>query len=60
MARFVSLPDAAAEYGVNPRTLRRWIAAGEIVGYRFGVKLLRVDADELETKLRPIPTARTG
>jgi len=36
------------------------IAAGEITGYRFGVKLVRVDLDELDAKLQPIPTADAG
>ncbi len=49
---------ASAEYvGCNPRTIRRYIAAGRITGYRMGPRLIRVDLTELDALLRPIPTA---
>ncbi len=41
--------------GVHPRTIRRWIAAGRITGYRAGPKLLMVDLDELDRVIRPVP-----
>lgn len=53
-----SLPDAAELYGVHAHTLRRWIAAGRITGYRFGPRMLRVDLDELDGMLRPLATAK--
>ena len=50
--------DAAAEYvSCNERTIRRYIAAGRLTGYRVGPRMIRVDLDELEAMLRPIPTA---
>jgi excisionase family DNA binding protein len=55
--RLVAVQGAADYAGVHPRTLRRWIAAGLLTGYRAGPKLLRVDLDELDAMLRPIPTA---
>lgn len=58
--RLSSLPDAAEQYGVSSRTLRRYISAGRITGYRFGPRMLRVDLDELDAMLRPLATAKRG
>ena len=53
--RYASLADAAQYVDCNERTLRRHIAAGALKGYRLG-KLVRVDLDELDALMRPIPT----
>ena len=59
--RLATIPAAADYVGVDPRTLRRWVSAGLIPGYRLGTKTIRVDLDEIDDALcRPIPTARTG
>jgi excisionase family DNA binding protein len=55
--RLESIHHAAEYVGVNPRTIRRRIAAGELTGYRMGPRLIRVDLDEVDAMLRPIPTA---
>ena len=60
LGRPSSIPDAADRYGVNPKTIRRWIAAGRIAGYRFGPRMLRVDLDELDALMRPLATAKRG
>ncbi|MCT2031764.1 helix-turn-helix domain-containing protein [Dietzia cinnamea] len=52
--RLESIPNAAEAYGVSPKTIRRYIAAGRITGYRFGPRMLRVDLDELDAMLRPL------
>lgn len=50
----------AAEYiGVSEKTIRRMIAEGQITGYRMGKRLIRVDLDELDALMRPIPNAKT-
>jgi excisionase family DNA binding protein len=54
-----SLDDAAARYDVSVRTVRRRIACGELTGYRFGARLLRVDPQEVDALFRPIATAGT-
>ncbi len=54
--RLTSLPEAAEQFGVSSRTLRRYISAGRITGYRFGPRMLRVDLDELDALLRPLAT----
>ena len=59
--RLVSTPQAADYAGVCTKTLRRRISDGTLAGYRFGPRVLRVDLDELDAALRPIPTAgRSG
>lgn len=54
--RGVSIDDAAAYLGVNPRTIRRMISSGQLTGYRVGSKLIRLDIDEVDALMRPIPT----
>lgn len=36
------------------------IAAGDLTGYRIGSRLLRVDLNEVDAKLRAIPSAAGG
>lgn len=55
--RLASITEAAAYASVASKTIRRRIADGTLTGYRFGPRLLRVDLDELDQLLRPIPTA---
>ena len=51
----------AAEYlGVSDKTIRRMIAAGTLTGYRVGPRMIRVDMDEVERLVRPIPSARSA
>lgn len=57
--RLESIPSAAEYLDVSTKTVRRYIAAGRITGYRTGPKLIRVDLNELDTMLQPIPTAGT-
>ena len=58
--RLTSINDAAAYAGVSPKTIRRRISDGSLTGYRMGPRLLRVDLNELDAMLRPIPTAGGG
>lgn len=53
----VSIAKAADYADVHPMTMRRWISAGRIKAYRLGPRSLRVDLNELDAMLRPIPTA---
>ena len=56
------IPQAeAAEYlGVTDRTLRRYVASGELPAYRLGTRLLRFRQADLDALLRPVPTAGGG
>ena len=58
--RFVTL-DIAAEYlSVDKRTVRNFIAQGRLAGYRTGPRLIRVDLNEIDAMLRPIPNAKSA
>lgn len=58
--RLESIPHAAEYLGVSTKTIRRYIAAGRVTGYRTGPRLIRVDLNELDAMLRPIPTVGGG
>ncbi len=55
--RLAPLSNAADYARCSTKTLRRYIAAGRLTGYRMGPRLIRVDLNELDAILRPIPTA---
>ena len=55
-----TIAEAAARHGVSTKTIRRRIADGELIGYRFGPHLIRLDPAEVDALLRPIPTAGTA
>ena len=59
-ARRVPLADGSAYSHLSIKTLRRYIAAGLITGYRVGPKLLQVDLDEIDELVRPVPTVGNG
>lgn len=50
--RLVKISQAADYLMVNPATVRRWIARGDISAYRLGSQFLRIDLDELDQRLR--------
>jgi excisionase family DNA binding protein len=60
LLELIAIQEAARRYNVHPDTIRRRIAAGQLIGYRFGPRLIRVDAAELEKLLRRIPTVQAG
>ena len=55
---WLSLQQAAAIYGISVDTLRRRIAHGQLPASRFGSRLIRVRAEDLEHMFRPIPAVR--
>jgi excisionase family DNA binding protein len=52
--RLDSLNNAADYAGVHVKTIRRWISAGRLTGYRLGPRLIKVDLDQLDAMLTPI------
>lgn len=58
--KLVKLADAAEYADVSIKTLRRRIADGSLTGYRMGRRVIRVDLNELDELLKPIPSARVG
>ena len=55
---WLSLQQAALAYGVSVDTLRRRIRHGQLPASRFGQRLIRVRAQDLDKLFRPIPTVR--
>jgi excisionase family DNA binding protein len=53
----VSIHQAADYADVHPITVRRWVRAGRLRAYRVGPRLLKIDLNEVESMLTPIPTA---
>jgi hypothetical protein len=47
----VRLKTYAEERDISVKTLRRRLAKGEITGYRFGPKLIMIDANEADALL---------
>jgi excisionase family DNA binding protein len=52
--RLESLTVAAKYANVSTRSLRRYIAAGRLRGYRVGPRLIKVDIADLEAILVPV------
>jgi excisionase family DNA binding protein len=46
--QLISLAEAADRIDVSTRTLRRYIAAGRLTGYRVGPRLIKIDPNELD------------
>lgn len=58
--RWASLEQAADYLGVSRKTIRRHIARGEITGWRSpGKHLIRVDLNEIDALMAPIPAVAT-
>ncbi|MBA3251460.1 MAG: excisionase family DNA-binding protein [Geodermatophilaceae bacterium] len=58
--RLASITSAAEAAACSTKTIRRLISRGDLTGYRMGSRLVRVDLNELDALMTPIPTARSG
>ena len=57
MSKMVSIAAAADHYGVSRQTVRRWISSGKITAYRVGLRLIRVDLEEIKAEIiHTVPT----
>ncbi|WP_068058172.1 helix-turn-helix domain-containing protein [Nocardia xishanensis] len=56
----ISLKTAAALVDVDAKTIRNWIAAGDIAAYRVNGRLLRVERDELLSLIQPASVFEGG
>ena len=56
---FETLASAAERTGLSIRTLRRRVASGQLTAYRNGPRVIRVDPDDVDRLMVPIPTARS-
>ena len=54
---YESLRQAAERTGTSIKTLRRRIAASDLRAYRNGTRILRVDPQDVDRLMRPVPTA---
>lgn len=55
--RLITQQAAADMLGVTDRSIRNMISRGVVTGYKVpGVRAVRVDKDELMSKLKAIPT----
>lgn len=52
----LTIESAAEMLAVHPRTIRRYIAAGDLPAYRIGPRQIRVRHDDVTALLSPIPT----
>ena len=52
----LTIETAADMLAVHPRTIRRYIAAGDLPAYRLGPRQIRVRHDDVTALLSPIPT----
>jgi excisionase family DNA binding protein len=51
----ITIPQAAQRLGVEPRTVRRYIASGKLPAYRIGGEgFIRINADDVERLLVPV------
>lgn len=47
--------DAAAHLSIDPRTIRRWVAAGKLKAYRAPSGRLRFKRSDLDAAMSPVP-----
>jgi len=45
----ISTAEAARRLGVSPNTIRNYVANGQLTAIRVGPKLLKFDADEVDS-----------
>ncbi|WP_446224005.1 excisionase family DNA-binding protein [Nocardia sp. IBHARD005] len=53
----VSTKQAGEMIGVTPQTIRNWIHAGRLTGFRVGPQRFRIDAEELPKAVEVIQTS---
>lgn len=54
---YESLSAASERTNISVKTLRRFIAEGNLRAYRVGKRILRVDPKGVDSIMRPVPTA---
>ena len=58
--RLISLPEAAEILAVSAKTVRRYIAAGELDAVRLGRRTIRVRVDSLDQMIDAHPLNAWG
>lgn len=49
-----TLQQTAEHFGVDIKTIRRWISQGRLIAYRVGPRLIRVDRESILKLASPI------
>lgn len=57
MGKKLTLDEVADELRMSKRAVRRLISHGELRAYRIGKGVIRVDQDDVEAALKPIPAS---
>jgi excisionase family DNA binding protein len=52
-----TIKQAAEFFGVDIKTIRRWIAQGRLSAYRVGPRLIRIERDSILKLCKPIGNA---
>lgn len=52
-----TIKQTAEFFGVDEKTIRRWIAQGRLTAYRVGPRLIRVERDSILMLCKPIRSA---
>ncbi|MGO1226702.1 MAG: helix-turn-helix transcriptional regulator [Brachybacterium sp.] len=60
LPRWATVEGVADHLGMSTVTVRRMIAAGDLTGYRVGKRAIRIDLNEVDALLVPIPSAKSG
>lgn len=53
LPRYITIDDAAEILSLDEKTIRRYIASGDLAGYRIGPRALRVTLDDVLALVRP-------
>jgi excisionase family DNA binding protein len=58
---YLTIQEAAVRLRCSTKTIRRYVATGQLTGYRVGPTMLRLRADELDAMVTrgAMPNART-
>lgn len=51
---YITVPEAAALAGKDPKTIRRWFNEGRLTKYRVGPRSVRVRRSELVQLITPV------
>ncbi len=49
-----TISQTAEYFGVDAKTVRRWISQGRLTAYRLGPRLIRVDRESIRKLASPI------
>lgn len=56
--RWISIRTAAEYLSCDDKTVRRLISAGKLDAFRLGSRAIRLDRNQLDAMMRPIPSAK--